>query len=429
MRQKKGKEPAVTSFFHQKLANGLYVAAERLPFAKSVSIGFFVRCGARYESENISGVSHFLEHMIFKGSPTRSAQDVNREFDTLGISFNACTTEEATIFYATLLPEYLEACMEIYADILRPGFREDDFLAEKEVILEEIGMYENEPPFCMDDRMRQTFFNGYPLGNPVLGSSRSVKRLRLEQLREWLQKMYSPQNITLCACGCVDFDQLLRLAERYCGTWENSPSLVQETEFPQISAACGLPFSPTVGSQSFRRPQAAQQYLLSCSASGVSSMRERLAGRLIASILGDDSGSRLYWEFVDSGRAEHAVLGFTEFSDAGFFSTSLACDPDEALENWKRTEAIYRDAENGGISEEELVLAKNRLATGMILGSEKAWNRLFGIGCEWALAREYRTVEEENALLRSIMLEELHAYLTRFPLTHSLTFSVGPKKQ
>ena len=158
-------------------------------------------------------------------------------------------------------------------------------------------------------------------------------------------------------------------------------------------------------------------------------MRERLAGRLIASILGDDSGSRLYWEFVDSGRAEHAVLGFTEFSDAGFFSTSLACDPDEALENRKRTEAIYRDAENGGISEEELALAKNRLATGMILGSEKAWNRLFGIGCEWALAREYRTVEEENALLRSITLDEIHAYLTRFPLTHALTFSVGPKKQ
>jgi len=418
----------VTSFFHQKLANGLHVAAENLPFARSVSVGFFVRCGARYESENISGISHFLEHMVFKGSPARSAQDVNREFDTLGISFNACTTEETTIFYATLLPEYLEYCLEIYADILRPSFREDDFRAEKEVILEEIGMYENEPPFCMDDRLRQTFFNGHPLGNPVLGSVRSVKRLRLEQLREWLQKMYSPQNITLCACGCVDFDRLVQLAEKYCGAWKNSPESPSTAEIPQNSETCGLPFLPTTGMQTFRRPQAAQQYLLSCSASGVSSIRERLAGRLIASILGDDSGSRLYWEFVDSGRAEHAVLGFTEFSDVGFFCTSLACDPDEALENWKHTEAIYRDAENGGISEEELVLAKNRLATGMTLGSEKAWNRLFGIGCEWAIAREYRTVEEENALLRSISLEEIHTYLTRFPLTCSLTFSIGPKK-
>lgn len=445
-----------TSFFHEKLANGLEVAAESLPFAQSLSIGFFVRCGSRNETPEISGISHFLEHMIFKGSASRSAQDVNREFDALGISFNACTMEESTVFYATLLPEFLEPCLQIYADILRPVLREEDFNAEKEVILEEIGMYENEPPYCMDDRLRQVFFNGHPLGNPVLGTTESVRGLTRSQLKSWIQEKYAPENVLLCACGRVDFDLFVRLAEKFCGNWKNvsRPALPQNvvcshsearssnaevsssriTGIPrkksclQPGSSLALPavITPQLGFQRFQQPQAAQQYLLACSASSAATFRERLAGRLIASILGDDAGSRLYWEFVDSGLAEHAVLGFTEFTDAGFFSSSLACEPEEAEKNRDRLEKIYRSAETGNISEEELALAKNRIATACVLGGEKAWGRIFGVGGEWAASREYRSSLEEVELLRSITLSEVGSLLERFPLTQSLTFSVGP---
>lgn len=405
-------------FFHTQLSNQLEVLAESHERAKSLSIGFFVRCGSRFESPAVSGISHFLEHLVFKGSLTRSAQDVNREFDTIGVSFNACTMEESTIFYASLLPEFIEPCLEIYADILRPAIREEDFRSEKEVVLEEIGMYENEPPFCLDDRLRQSFFNGHPLGNPVLGSARSVRHLTRRRIKKWILEKYAPQNIQLCACGNVDFDKLVRLADKYCGKWENSP------EKPLKCVPCD--FKPRLGHRTFCRPQATREYVLGTSFARISSFRQTLTARLIASILGDDSGSRLYWEFVDSGLAEHAVLNFVEYSEGGCFNSSLACEPEDAQKNQAKLEAIFRGAQAGNITEVELSLAKNRLATACVLGSEKGGNRIFTVGGDWAASREYHSIEEEVETLRSITLEEIGAFLQTFPLTDSLTFSVGP---
>ncbi len=410
----------MTQFYHQKLENGLTIIAEELPFARSLSLGFFVRCGARHETVENAGISHFLEHMVFKGSPRRSPQDVNREFDALGISFNACTAEETTVFYASLLPEFLEPCVEIYADILRPGIRESDFHAEKEVILEEIEMYENEPPYSLDDRLRQTFFGGHPLGNPVLGNVKSVRKLTSARLKAWWKEKYSPENIVLCACGKIDFPKLVRLAEKYCGTWEN------QSQTEHIAIKTPISIMPKLGFETFQHPEATQQYFLACSVSSVAEYRQRLAGRLIASILGDDAGSRLYWEFVDSGLAEYAVLGFTDFTDAGFFNTSLCCEPEKGAENWEKLEKIYRNAEDGGITETELALAKNRIATATVLGSEKGWNRIFAIGSDWTTEETYHTVQAEIDTLRSITLNEIHAFLAEYPLTRSLTFQIGP---
>jgi len=408
----------LTRFFHTQLSNGFEVLAESYDFARSLSVGFFVRCGSRFESPDVSGISHFLEHLVFKGSRNRSAQDVNREFDAMGISFNACTMEECTIFYATLLPEFLEPCLEIYADILRPVIREEDFRSEKEVVLEEIGMYENEPPFCLDDRLRQSFFNGHPLGNPVLGSVQSVRSLTSRQVKTWIREKYSPQNIQLCACGKVDFDELVRLAEKYCGTWKNG------AETPIVYTP--QDFTPNLGHKTFHRSQATQKYVLSTSFARITSFRQTLAARLLASILGDDAGSRLYWEFVDLGRAEHAVLSFTEYSEGGCFNTSLACEPEDARKNRAKLEKIYQGAQAGDVTEAELSLAKNRLATACILGSEKGGNRIFTVGGDWAASREYHPVEEEVETLRSVTLAEIGELLRDFPLTRALTFSVGP---
>ena len=407
-------------FFHTQISNQMEVLAESHSRAKSVSVGFFVRSGSRFEAPAVSGISHFLEHLVFKGSRTRSAQDVNREFDAMGISFNACTMEETTIFYATLLPEFLEPCLEIYADILRPALREEDFRSEKEVVLEEIGMYENEPPFCLDDRLRQAFFNGHPLGNPVLGSVQSVRSLSRRQVKKWIREKYAPRNIQLCACGKVDFDELVRLAQKYCGKWENG------SEKPTVCVPSD--FKPRLGNRKFYRSQATQEYVLGTSFAGVSTFRQMLTARLLASILGDDAGSRLYWEFVDSGRAEHAVLSFTKYSEGGCFNSSLACEPEDARKNRARLKKIFRGAQAGDISEAELLLAKNRLATACVLGSERGSNRIFTVGGDWMASREYHPIEEEVETLRSITLEEIGALLEAFPLTNSLTFSVGPPK-
>src|SRR5947208_8493092 len=123
------------------LPNGLALVGETNPAARSVALGFFVRTGSRDETADVSGVTHFLEHMVFKGTPRRTAFDVNRDFDRIGASYNAFTSEENTVFYAAILPEYLPQAVDILADILRPSLRDDDFATEKKVIIEEIGMY------------------------------------------------------------------------------------------------------------------------------------------------------------------------------------------------------------------------------------------------------------------------------------------------
>src|SRR5262249_29688101 len=149
------------------LDNGLEIVAECDAAAYSTALGFFVNSGARDETDEVSGVSHFLEHMVFKGTPTRSADDVNREFDEMGAHYNAFTNEENTVFYAAGLPEYQQKTVELLADIMRPSLREEDFSTEKQVILEEIKMYDDQPPFGVDDKCRAAFFGTHPLSRSV----------------------------------------------------------------------------------------------------------------------------------------------------------------------------------------------------------------------------------------------------------------------
>src|SRR6267142_6043163 len=164
--------------FHQHvLDNGLTILGETSPSARSVALGFFVRTGSRDEAAGISGVTHFLEHMVFKGTPRRTALDVNRDFDAIGANYNAFTSEENTVFYASVLPEYLPRAVDILADILRPSLRGEDFDVEKNVIIEEIGMYEDQPMWCAYDQAKKTYFDGHPLGNSVLGSVESIRGL------------------------------------------------------------------------------------------------------------------------------------------------------------------------------------------------------------------------------------------------------------
>src|SRR5215470_12797625 len=161
-------------FHHQTLPNGLTLIGETSPSAKSVATGFFVRTGARDETPGVCGVTHFLEHMVFKGTPRRTAFDVNRDFDRIGADYNAFTSEENTVFYGTFLPEYVPQAVDILADILRPSLRTEDFDMEKNVILEEIGMYEDQPMWSAYDRAKHIYFGDHPLGYTILGTPESI---------------------------------------------------------------------------------------------------------------------------------------------------------------------------------------------------------------------------------------------------------------
>ena len=161
-------------FHTHRLPNGLQLIGETIPTARSTAVGFFVQTGARDEVGTESGVSHFLEHMMFKGTPRRTALEVNLDFDRIGASYNAYTSEENTVYYAAVLPEYLPTAVDILTDILRPSLRLDDFTTEKQVILEEIKMYEDSPGSMAWDYAKQIYFDKHPLGNSILGTTDSI---------------------------------------------------------------------------------------------------------------------------------------------------------------------------------------------------------------------------------------------------------------
>src|SRR5881392_557958 len=178
-------EETLVTFHSQPLENGLHIIGETSPSARSVALGFFVRTGSRDETPEVSGVTHFLEHMIFKGSERRSYLDVNRDFDRIGAAYNAYTSEENTVFYAAILPEYLPQAVDLLADILRPSLRGQDFDMEKKVIIEEIGMYEDQPMWSAYDNAKRVYFADHKLGNSILGTPESITALTRDQMHEY----------------------------------------------------------------------------------------------------------------------------------------------------------------------------------------------------------------------------------------------------
>ena len=402
-------------FLKHTLSNGLEIVAECNGEAYSTALGFFVKTGARDETDAVAGVSHFLEHMAFKGTSTRSADEVNREFDEMGAHHNAFTNEENTVYYAAVLPEYLDRAVELLGDILRPAFREDDFTTEKQVILEEIEMYEDQPPFGADEKARALYFGSHSLGRSVLGTARSIRDLPVEAMREYFRRRYSPANIVLAGAGRIDFGQLTASAERRCGAWE--PVSTKRTIQP--AAACD-------GFQVLHKETATQQYLLQLSPGPTAEDADRYAVKLLATVLGDDSGSRLYWELIDPGLAEHASLSHCEYQGAGMMMTYMSCDPPHAAGNLKRIVDVYRRAESEGIALVELDQAKHKIRSRIVLSSERPRGRLFALGTDWIYRNQYRPVEAELTAVAGVTLDELTVVLAKYPLSRATTVTIGP---
>lgn len=405
-------------FCKHVLANGLEIVAETDGEAHSTALGFFVKTGARDEETPLAGVSHFLEHMCFKGSGTRTAEDVNREFDELGAHYNAFTSEEATVYYAAVLPEYLPRAFDLLADIVRPALREEDFVTEKQVIIEEIRMYEDQPPFGADEKCRALFFGSHPLGHSVLGTVQSITDLPVEAMRSYHERRYSPGNMVLAATGRLDFDELVALVEQRCSQWE-----------PHAASRETPPARPAHGFHVLERKSATQQYALQLSAGPAAHDEDRYAAKLLTVVLGDESGSRLFWELVDPGRAEHAGLGHHDYQGAGLFMTYMACAPDDVAENLATIRELYLQAEADGVTPAELSQAKNKVNSRVVLASERPRGRLFNVGGNWAQRREYRTVKDDLDSIERLTCDDIAAVLRRYPLTENATVVIGPRSE
>ncbi len=402
-------------FRSHTLDNGLEIVAECNDAAHSVGLGFFVRTGARDETDEVAGVSHFLEHMVFKGTPKRSADDVNRDFDELGAHYNAFTSEENTVYYASVLPEYQEPVVDILADIMRPSLRDEDFNMEKKVIIEEIQMYADQPPFGMDDKIKELHYGKHPLARSVLGTEETVGGLAVNQMREYFESRYAPNNMFVAAAGKIDFDALVKQVEARCGAWKSCPA-VREVPVSKSQSSFHL----------MTRSSSAQQYILQLADAPAAEDARRYAAKLLATIFGDDSGSRLYWDLVDPGLVETASLGHYEYQGAGMYFTWVSCNPEDAAENFARLQELQAIAERDGFTEEELYQAKSKVKSRVVLGSERPRNRLFNVGGNWLHRREYHSVADDLQALQAVQLADVHAEMRDFPLSKHTTVSIGP---
>ena len=404
------------SFHKHVLANGLTIIGEISPSARSVAVGFFVKTGSRDEASDESGVTHFLEHMIFKGTPNRTALEVNYDFDKIGASYNAFTSEENTVFYAAILPEYLPQAVDILADILRPSLRGDDFNMEKKVIIEELGMYDDQPMWCAYDNAKKAFFHEHPLGNSILGTAQSITALTREQMQSYFDRRYVAPNITVAVAGNFAWDDAVKLIETRCAQWPGTPA-------PRVNIK---PVPPRKHQQVMTKDKLNQEQVFLLSPGPAADSPERYAADTLAMIIGDDSGSRLYWALVDPGLADAADMGFHDYEGTGGYFTSFSCEPGNTEDNLAIINEILREVQLEGVSDEELSVAKSKILSRVVRGSERPMGRMQALGMGWTYLRTYRSVDEELAKFDAVSLKDIRNVLDRYPFDQLTVLALGP---
>ncbi|MEM8738702.1 MAG: pitrilysin family protein [Planctomycetota bacterium] len=408
-------------FKHHTLPNRLTVIAEVNPDAHTSAVGFFVKTGARDETPELMGVSHFLEHMMFKGTARRTAEDVNREFDELGANYNAYTSHEQTVYYANVLPEFLPRAVDLLGDMLRPALRGEDFDMEKNVILEEIGMYDDRPEWVLQDRLLETYFcdasgQDHPLGFRVLGTAETVRSLTAAQMRGYFEGRYSPDNTVVAAAGRLDFEALVTDLEKLCGDWPITGAS-RDTEAPV----------PTDRQLDLNDAKLSRHYFGMLSPAPSAQDDDRYAAKVLADVLGDSEGSRLYWAIVDPGLADEADFSFLPQDGTGAFLAYTSCDPDRAEQVeaalLEVLEAVVRDQD---INAGEVERAVNKLATQATLQGERPAGRMQALGTQWTYHGIYTPLEEELARLTAVSPEQVNRLLDNYRFTPQTRLRLGP---
>jgi predicted Zn-dependent peptidase len=388
------------NYYHHQLNNGLTMVGEHDANARSLAMGYFVRTGSRDETAQVNGVSHFLEHMMFKGTDRRSADDVNREFDEMGARYNAFTSEENTVYYGNVLPQFQGKLQALLSDMMRPALREDDFNMEKNVILEEIAMYWDRPQFRVFEQLRESYYGGHPLGASILGSAQSIRDLTAEQMRTYFSQRYAANNLTFVLAGNFDWEKACVDAEKWCANW-NTDDVPRALSAHQASAKV-----ERIADDKTNRAHIALM------APGFSAQNPlRLAAEVAAEAIGAGDGSRLYWALVHPGIAEAAQLGHDANDGDGAFYGYLLADPERAAQALETFKSVLAEACRDGLNEAEVERAKRRLASHVLLGSETPMGRLRPLGMDQVYRKKYRSAQDLLAQVQSVSLDEVNNLL------------------
>ncbi|HEY0162386.1 MAG TPA: pitrilysin family protein [Edaphobacter sp.] len=382
------------------LPNGLTVLTESMPHLRSVSMGVWVGAGSRDEAPEINGISHFVEHMVFKGTTTRSARQIAREVDTIGGNLDAFTSKENICFSIKVLDEHIAPALDVLSDmVLHPTFTPDDLLREQGVILEEIKMDEDNPDYLVSEMFVQNFWKGDALGRPILGTKKTVSSFTQETLFRFYRDTFTPRNMVFSAAGNLEHESFVAEVERRFGSLAPSAS----HPLPHREAPATTPHITLKRKKSLEQVQ----LCLGVPSSAVNHP-DRYAIYLLNSILGGGMSSRLFQSIrEDRGLAYSIFSEMSPFRDTG----SLAIYAGVAIDKTKQTiELTMRELsrlKQETVSVSELTRAKDQLKSNMVMGLESGSSRMANLARQQMYFGRFFGIEDLTREIEAVTPEDI----------------------
>jgi predicted Zn-dependent peptidase len=382
-----------------ELDSGERVITERVPSVRSVALGYWIGTGSRDEKEERAGVSHFLEHLLFKGSSSYTAQEIAETFDGLGGELNAATSREHTVVYARVTDAHLATAVDVMTDmVFAPTFAELD--SEREVVLEEIAMYEDTPQELVHDLFSEAVFGDQPLGRPVIGTRDVIANVSRRALAGYHRSMYVGGNIVVAAAGHLDHNAVVRLVERAQRRPQDTPPKGVRLRRPLVAPPPpGLRF----------QQKDTEQYHVCVGAPGISrSDRRRFAASLLDSILGGSASSRLFQEIREKRGMAYAVYSFTsQYTDTGLVGFYIGTRGENLAECLEIASRELAEVAAGGLRANELERAKENLKGRIVLSMESTSNRMSRLGKSLITDTELLSLDRLIAEIDAVEQDEL----------------------
>jgi predicted Zn-dependent peptidase len=411
--------PAMNESIEQtRLPNGLTILTDRMPNVRSATLGFFYRTGARHEPRDLHGISHFIEHTVFKGTARRTALDIAIEQDRLGGNLDAFTTHEETGFAIKVIDDQLPLAFDLLADILmNPLFDEQDLKSEQKVIIEEMKMIDDSPEEFLGDLFNTAFFPDHPLGMSIAGTPATVKTFDSTRTREYHRAVFNPSNLVIAAAGNVQHDQVLGLAQSVLSTGTSlapAAKLELKSAVPSIAAPILIK----------KRSDLEQAHLIIATPLVAATDDRRYAADILANIIGGGTSSRL-WQKVreQRGLAYNVGASALMYQDTGLFSVFAGTSPEQVGEVVEIVIDELRSVVRDGVTTDELDLAKQQAVSSILLSLEDSASRAGAMAQSEMVYGRQISVEETLANLNRVSLDDISALAREFFQTDSIAFA------
>jgi predicted Zn-dependent peptidase len=405
-----------------ELDSGERVISERLDHVRSAAVGYWIGAGSRDEQPAESGVTHFIEHLLFKGTDRYSALEIAEIFDGLGGELNAATSREHTLVYARVPDHHLETAVDVMSDmVFAPAFAELD--AEREVVLEEIAMYDDAPQELVHDLIADAVFSDHPLGRPVIGTSEVISSIPREAIARYHDEMYVPANIVVAAAGNIEHEQIVDLVSRALERRSAAIASHANVRPPLVRA------SPP--RRRFLRKDT-EQYHVCLAAPGISrSDRRRFAASLLDAILGGSASSRLFQEIREKRGMAYAVYSFvSQYTDTGQIGVYLGTREDNLAEALKITAEQIGDIAAGNLPPRELERAKENLKGRILLSMESTSARMNRLGKSLITDSELMSLDRIVAEIDAVEAESVCELAGALLATERLSAAcIGPSEE